>query len=336
MYKFLIVVTDKSVLNWGSLAAKVSLIKKALNQIKNGTWEVEVQYRDVIPKVDSNFRINHQWYNDFSYPLFRQGYHFVYLHFTETAWTKYKLDQRLLGANQIDTDFVGESYGWSDENTMRKKTRRNQFIQNILHEMSHELARTTRVPDKTHEFHDVNPDITPLFASYDIERWQPTYQAGMKEISRLQAILDSLLKRPQPLVHFVPFHKTLISQGYGVRNEAFYPKVKHHIGVDYATPIGTPILAPCDGTVTHSGYSSQLGNWCGFTTPVGIFYFMHLQAKPVLGIRKQNWVIGFSGNTGLSTGPHLHVELWTERRDVTLLTEYNFRQYTKDVTTLIK
>lgn len=188
-YKLLIVSSDPTILSWSSLESKKKAILNALNKTPNGEWEIEIRQQTLAPKIVDN-RIEHQWYNDFSYPLFRAGYHFIYLHFSKKQWEELKLDRKLRGVNQIDTDFVGESYGWGDENTLRGQTRQNQFVQNSLHEMSHELARTTNVTDLTHPYHNKNKDISGIFVNYDMANWQPVYQTGMKKVGLLTKIIE--------------------------------------------------------------------------------------------------------------------------------------------------
>jgi len=333
--KLLILTTDPTLLKWRTLPKKLDAITQALNKTKNATWEIEVRYRPLVPTLDARYRITHAWYDALSYPLFREGNHFIYLHFSANQWTKYGFPKGLRGSNHADTDFVGESYGWADENTERGDTGLNQFIQNVLHELSHAIARSTGVTDKTHEYHAKHHNISGLFSSYDMAHWHPTYQAGMAKISQLQKIIDALLgtKRPQ---HFFPLHKTAITQAYGVPNPVWYPRTGHHIGTDYATPIGTAIIAPDDCEVVRAKTDTALGNWCEVRLDDMYLTFAHLKSKPMLGNRKQGWVIGFTGDTGFVTGPHCHVEAWSVPRDVSILTKDNFREYTSDVTRLIK
>lgn len=93
----------------------------------------------------------------------------------------------------------------------------------------------------------------------------------------------------------------------------FHPILKYyraHEGVDYAAPIGTPVSAVGDGTVTKSQYSGGYGNLVIIKHPNGYeTYYGHL-SKYGKGIKKgvrvkQGQVIGYVGSTGLSTGPHL-------------------------------
>jgi murein DD-endopeptidase MepM/ murein hydrolase activator NlpD len=86
----------------------------------------------------------------------------------------------------------------------------------------------------------------------------------------------------------------------------------YHTGIDYATPIGTPVRAPRAGIVLESGWNNDYGNYVllqGFADGKG-YLMAHLSTRAV---RKGQRVIrgqrlGRTGNTGNSTGPHLHAE----------------------------
>ncbi|MEG9475488.1 murein DD-endopeptidase MepM [Mannheimia sp. HC-2023] len=112
---------------------------------------------------------------------------------------------------------------------------------------------------------------------------------------------------------------------------SFNPKRKHpitgrispHKGVDYGLPIGTPIIAPSDGVVEHVAYQARgAGRYIkikhGHITTV----YMHLSktlVKPGQSVKKGER-IALSGNTGGSTGPHLHYEFHINGRPVNPIT----------------
>jgi len=336
--KLLIATLDPTTLTWPSLPAKQKEILAGLNKTPNASWDVRVEYfPNVRPFVNEDGRISHEWFNEFSYPLFRQGNHLVNLHMSMAQWEKYGLDRGIRGANQTDNDFVGESYVRADENTKRGRTRMNQFVQTNLHEASHELARATGVPDKTHEFHlkDKNHDISGIFSTYNMANWQPEYVKGIAEIDRLTKLVAMLqgrvaMKRP------LAFHWDKVSQPYGVANSRLYPRTGHHIGVDFATPIGTVIFAPADGEVTGKGFSDTLGHWCEYRVGKQHLIFCHLMQPVLAGTRKSGQIIGLTGNTGMTTGPHLHLELWNQPMNRSILTSDNWMKITSDITKIIK
>lgn len=94
-----------------------------------------------------------------------------------------------------------------------------------------------------------------------------------------------------------------------------------HYGIDYAAPMGTPVSAVGNGTIIFSGRMGGYGNlviirhWGGYTTRYG-----HL-SRMAKGIRTgikvtQGEIIGYVGETGLATGPHLHFEMRIDGKPV--------------------
>ena len=98
-----------------------------------------------------------------------------------------------------------------------------------------------------------------------------------------------------------------ITQYYGKT-----PYTSCHTGIDYACPTGTPILASEDGTVVHSGWLNGGWGYCVIIQhPDGnATLYAHLSECKVKTWDKvkKGQVIGLSGSTGNSTGPHLHFE----------------------------
>jgi murein DD-endopeptidase MepM/ murein hydrolase activator NlpD len=102
--------------------------------------------------------------------------------------------------------------------------------------------------------------------------------------------------------------------GFGYRRHPILGYLKMHTGVDWAAPIGTPILAAGNGTVImaewHGGYGRrvEIQHANGYITT---YNHMSGFARGIAeGTRvKQGQTVGFLGSTGLSTGPHLHYEV---------------------------
>ncbi len=96
----------------------------------------------------------------------------------------------------------------------------------------------------------------------------------------------------------------------GARMHPILKIVRPHYGVDYAAPIGTPVLSIGDGRVTEAGYQSGSGRIVKIRhNSVYSTAYMHL-SRFGDGIRggvyvKQGQIIGYVGSSGLSTGPHL-------------------------------
>ncbi|AXK33257.1 M23 family peptidase [Streptomyces armeniacus] len=104
-----------------------------------------------------------------------------------------------------------------------------------------------------------------------------------------------------------------VSAPYGVRGGW---AAGHHTGIDLAVPVGTPVRSVGAGTVVFSGSSGSYGKVITVRMADGKYtLFAHLSKRHVgKGDRvKAGTVLGKSGNTGRSTGPHLHFEVRTKR-----------------------
>ena len=111
---------------------------------------------------------------------------------------------------------------------------------------------------------------------------------------------------------FWPTVSTRITSHFGSRKDPFTGRVKYHGGLDVGGEVGDPIYAAADGKVTDAGVSKSRGNYVIISHPSGLqSHYMHLNAvSTTTGAKvKQGEVIGELGNTGRSTGPHLHFEI---------------------------
>lgn len=104
-----------------------------------------------------------------------------------------------------------------------------------------------------------------------------------------------------------------LASGYGMRIHPIYKVRKMHQGLDFACPVGTPIYATADGTIAKvdfnfSGYGKMVEIDHGFGY---MSRYAHLHGFAVYRGQKirRGELIGYSGNTGLSTAPHLHYEV---------------------------
>ncbi|CUX96715.1 murein DD-endopeptidase MepM [Candidatus Doolittlea endobia] len=100
-------------------------------------------------------------------------------------------------------------------------------------------------------------------------------------------------------------------------------RIAPHHGVDFAVPIGTPVLAVGDGEVMVSKRDGVAGNYVAIRhTRQYMTRYMHLKkllVKPGQKVQRGDR-IALSGNTGRSTGPHLHYEVWINQKAVNPLT----------------
>ncbi len=100
-------------------------------------------------------------------------------------------------------------------------------------------------------------------------------------------------------------------------------RIAPHKGVDFALPQGTPVLAVGDGEVVVAKRSGAAGNFVairhGRTYTTRYMHLKKLLVKPGQKV-KRGERIALSGNTGRSTGPHLHFEVWINQQAVNPLT----------------
>ena len=118
-----------------------------------------------------------------------------------------------------------------------------------------------------------------------------------------------------------PINGARLSSGYGNRKHPVLGYNKLHRGVDFAAPIGTPIMAAGSGVVEYSGRNGSYGNYIRIrhnsTYKTAYAHLSRIGKGISPGTRvSQGQVIGFVGNTGRSTGPHLHYEILVNNRKV--------------------
>lgn len=139
--------------------------------------------------------------------------------------------------------------------------------------------------------------------SSEIQKEEITYQAVPKIVEKGTIVPPTYIK---------PISGGRLTSGFGKRTSPTKGASSYHKGVDWATPVGTAVVASSSGVVTRAGWGSGYG-YCvyirhsdGRETRYG-----HL-SKVLVSVGQsvsQGQKIALSGNTGVSTGPHLHFEI---------------------------
>jgi murein DD-endopeptidase MepM/ murein hydrolase activator NlpD len=116
-----------------------------------------------------------------------------------------------------------------------------------------------------------------------------------------------------------------LADGFGWRRHPLLGYVRRHAGIDWAGPIGTPIMAAGSGVVEEARFKGEFGNYIRIRHANGYqTAYAHL-SRFGQGIAQgarvtQGQVIGSIGSTGLSTGPHLHFEVLVNTQQVDPMT----------------
>lgn len=166
------------------------------------------------------------------------------------------------------------------------------------------LGKVENLDPETQTFlNNIKTDITKLAQSVKLE---------LQSYEELYESLQTQKERIESTPSIPPTLGGYVSSPFGYRIDPFTKKRKMHHGLDISAPTGTPIYATASGTVVYAkwyggyGYTIKLDHGYGYST-----IYAHLSK---MNVRKGQQVnrgeaIGKMGNTGKSTGPHLHYEV---------------------------
>jgi murein DD-endopeptidase MepM/ murein hydrolase activator NlpD len=104
-----------------------------------------------------------------------------------------------------------------------------------------------------------------------------------------------------------------ITSGFGMRRHPILGYVRRHAGMDFHASYGQPIVAVTDGYVLSAGRAGGCGNAVKLQHAAGLATrYCHMSRMAVSAGQavRRGQVIGYVGTTGLSTGPHLHYEMY--------------------------
>tara|TARA_R110002050_G_scaffold56_13_gene458 strand:+ start:2063 stop:3370 length:1308 start_codon:yes stop_codon:yes gene_type:complete len=165
-------------------------------------------------------------------------------------------------------------------------------------------------------------------AAYFLHNNEPFY-AFQFETDSLKHIKDYFSEDAKNLRRAflkAPVQFSRISSRYNLRRRIAYygNKIRPHKGTDFAAPVGTPIMATANGTVTKASYTSGNGNYVKIRHNATYeTQYLHMQKRKVkVGqFVKQGDVIGWVGMTGNTAGPHVCYRFWKNGRQVDPLRE---------------
>ena len=155
--------------------------------------------------------------------------------------------------------------------------------------------------------------LASIYAEFDYK--YDVVVSFLKEVEVNVHQLDQHLLDKESFLHSTPTLMPALghlTSPYGPRMSPYAGRIKMHEGLDIGAPIGTPIVAPADGGVTFSGPKPGFGNFVQIDHGYGVeTIFGHASS---LSVHKGQKVargdkIATVGNTGFSTGPHVHYEV---------------------------
>jgi hypothetical protein len=195
-----------------------------------------------------------------------------------------------------------------------------EFVRLVVHEAAHPAAIITFGPD-TKIVHEMDSG--------------EGVAKGKRQIESLWPLFD--LTPPM-----YPIDKKYIAKP----SQRFLNPSKHyksglHNGVDFPCPVGTPVRALADGVLIKSGPNHpSLGIHVYYTCIIASrrvwLRHLHLSKAMPLGAYRKGDIIGLSGNTGDSSGPHLHWDAWNRPIDTSLIgTAAGVRKHMIDPLTLV-
>lgn len=284
--------------------------------------QIDIEYRkfarpDTYEDNEGANRITHDWFEEnISNDAKARGYTSSRLRFEDNEGVKWKLGSGVRGINYRDTpnDFHGE--GWI-KTSRNKKARfkdgsiRAQWPKTLAHEEGHELKYSgfTDLEIHDYDYRDETNNIEEFYKKLVEKDNRPTIISELLKIINmlLQKLIGELALRASYIIPKNDFING-VTQEWLAPNKVY--KSKHHNGLDLRWPIGGAIYAPHNGTIYQSGWTAQLGYYIFYECVIGdkktYHVFPHLREEITLGARSKGDILGYIGNTGLSTGPHIH------------------------------
>jgi murein DD-endopeptidase MepM/ murein hydrolase activator NlpD len=154
--------------------------------------------------------------------------------------------------------------------------------------------------------------------SVDIANALRSMDATVGDLTEKSSRLEAFFRDQRQLLASTPSIwpvRGYLSANFGKRIDPFTSQPDFHPGLDISTPTGTKVVVPADGVVVFCGHKNGYGNALVVDHGYGIVTrYGHLagfNVKPGQRVRRGD-VIAFVGNTGRSTAPHLHYEVWVD------------------------
>lgn len=201
---------------------------------------------------------------------------------------------------------------------------KNEYLQALIDEKTEELVK---VSDKIEDLEGI---IGVGNISSEKNNLSLAERVDLASITGAQkTIVHRLIPNGSPIKD-----SYRITDGWGVRMHPILRRTHNHTGMDFGVPTGTPVYATADGVADFAsdGYNSGYGVMLKLEHSFGFkTFYAHLSK---IAVQKGEFVrrgqlIAYSGNSGRSTGPHLHYEIRYLGKDLNPYTfvKWNMRDY---------
>ncbi len=172
-----------------------------------------------------------------------------------------------------------------------------------------------QIAKKTEEFENIRDKVEDI---EELIGLKPAKKVAGEDLEKRLELLKISSNERKVILNSIPqgypVRGAHITSGFGWRIHPIFHKRKFHHGLDFAGKIGLPIRAPADGIVTSAGFNRggygyviKIAHNYGFET---IYAHLTKNLKVKVGdFVKKGDIIGYLGNSGRSTGPHLHYEV---------------------------
>lgn len=350
---FFVVLQSISISNWDS---QIQILEKQVQQVhEEGASVVSRRCRDVYLKIDKEYQktLNQFEIENKSLRLARQNfkkakntleiYRLWYkkdvqnLQRSNSFLQVYSIEKELNGClkeyhlkkNQLNRKTIMVQKLKSNSILCESYLKRVEICQSILFSRFKKLSRFSNEGDKS--------DASIIPGSYDL----PSF-GGMEEVDTNG--ISCLVDESYSMDHTSSFWQNPIDDGTISAGCWAYPNGGLHLGLDIASPMYSDVKAVANGIILYANNpvdsnNGYLGNWCGWPSGGGnticmivsvqekLYAVSYAHLSNEIYVRSgqqvaQGDVLARSGNSGNSTGPHTHVEVFTLKKDLNTTIEY--------------
>jgi len=154
--------------------------------------------------------------------------------------------------------------------------------------------------------------------SIDMESLKKQIESSTQSVSEIKQFLTEQKNVYLATPHGWPVAGSITS-GYGLREHPTYGRQMFHSGLDISTGKGTPVKVTAEGIISFSGWADRGGNIVVVEHGYGFSTAYAHNTKNLVKVGqmvKRGQTIAYSGSTGVSTGPHVHYEVWKSGKSV--------------------